>query len=270
MIVPKERLRERVLDLVRATDGGISIGALVNALPQHEGGVIREIWSVLDQLTAEGSIRLEGSLTQRRAVAVNSAPATMHTPATVVAEPRQNQGRSPSLQPAVPEPQAAPPPSRTRGKRTTRYRNLTRVDDPDHHMVGYMGRIQWRSQRYQAFFSDHIYGDGLGALTAALEWRSATERAIGKPATPDPPANLAGKSKYTGMYGVSRINRRHSPYFIATWYERGKRKTACFALAKYGEREALRLAREAYERGSSAATPPADNSLAALQEYDGT
>jgi hypothetical protein len=36
------------------------------------------------------------------------------------------------------------------------------------------------------FFSDKKYGDRLGALTAALEWRDQTERELGKPRSEEP------------------------------------------------------------------------------------
>lgn len=49
----------------------------------------------------------------------------------------------------------------------------------------------------------------------------------------------------TGFVGVSRVNRKYSPYYCAQWLnEYGDIKTKVFTITKYGEEEALRLAIE--------------------------
>jgi len=49
----------------------------------------------------------------------------------------------------------------------------------------------------------------------------------------------------TGFVGVSRVNRKSSPYYCAQWTnEYGDVETKVFTITKYGEDEALRLAIE--------------------------
>ena len=67
--------------------------------------------------------------------------------------------------------------------KTTRFKNITRIDYAPKRIFGYNVRIAWKCQKYGKFFSDLVYGDRLAALDAAIEWRNATEKAIGKPRT---------------------------------------------------------------------------------------
>lgn len=68
-------------------------------------------------------------------------------------------------------------------------------------MYRYWVRIQWQGQKYAKFFSDRRYGDGLAALDAAIEWRNATERAVGKPRTEQLVIG-APSSNNTGVVGA--------------------------------------------------------------------
>ncbi len=132
--------------------------------------------------------------------------------------------------------------------RTVRHKNITRVDHPASRTFGYLVRITWRGERRGKFFSDRVHGDRLGALTAALEWRNATEKEIGKPRTDRQVLGIVHSS--SGIPGVRRVREGHTDYYEATWgITTGKQGRTKYSIAKHGEKRALELARKARQRG---------------------
>lgn len=133
-------------------------------------------------------------------------------------------------------------------KRTVKHKNITRVDHPASRTHGYNVRIQWRGERRSKFFSDRMYGDRLAALFAALEWRNATEKELGKPRTERQVLGIVYSS--TGVPGVRRRREGHTEYFEATWgTTAGKQRRTKFSINRHGEKRALQLARQARQRG---------------------
>jgi hypothetical protein len=158
-------------------------------------------------------------------------------------------------QPAVahdqPETQdnSAPAPKRAaRGPKTTRHKNITRIDHPPKRTHGYFVRVRWKGQNRSRFFSDKKHGDRLAALTAAIEWRDATEQELGKPRT-DRLVIGQPRSSNTGVVGVRRRTEGHTEYMEATWVnERGTLSRTRFSIARYGVKGALRRAQKAREQ----------------------
>jgi hypothetical protein len=105
-----------------------------------------------------------------------------------------------------------------------------------------MVRVVWKGQRKQAFFADAKYGDQLGALAAAIDWRNQVERELGKPRT-ELPINNAPASN-TGVEGVSRTQRAGLPILQVTWYENGRMRRTSISITRHGEEEALRMAQQ--------------------------
>jgi hypothetical protein len=66
-----------------------------------------------------------------------------------------------------------------RGPKTTKHKNITRIDHPAKRTFGYNVRVAWQGQTYGKFFSDRVHGDRLAALAAAIEWRDAKEKEVG-------------------------------------------------------------------------------------------
>ncbi len=162
---------------------------------------------------------------------------------------------------SVPDVEMAPTPRsrrqyRPRGPKTTRHKGITRVDrdagiSPEGKRVrathGYMARVTWQKRTQIRFFSDSRYGDRLGALAAALDWRNKTERALGKPRTERIVPNVSVPSN-TGVVGV-RLRSDDNSY-EATWQDaNGKRRSTRFSIAKHGKKRALRLAINARRKG---------------------
>ena len=133
-------------------------------------------------------------------------------------------------------------------KRTVKYKNLTRVDHEPSRMHGYNVRIMWQDQRRSKFFSDRKYGDRLGALTAALAWRDATEQELGKPRTERQVVGIFYSTSTEA--GIRRVREGHTDYYQATWATyAGKQRRTKYSIAKHGEARALQLARKAREQG---------------------
>lgn len=133
-------------------------------------------------------------------------------------------------------------------KWTTKHKNITRVDHPASRTFGYNVRIMWKGERRSKFFSDNVYGDRLAALFAALEWRDATEKELGKPRTERLVLGLPRSE--SPIVGVRRVREGQTDYYEATWGTfAGKQGRTRFSIAKHGEKQALRLARKARLEG---------------------
>lgn len=135
-----------------------------------------------------------------------------------------------------------------RGARTTRHKNITRVDHPAKRTFGYMVRVQWDGVMHYKFFSDKKHGDRLGSLAAAIDWRDKTERSIGKPRTEQ---FVVGKPRTSnsGIPGVRKRREGHTDYYEATWtIGPGKLGRTRYSVAKYGEAKARRLAKRARDQ----------------------
>jgi len=122
------------------------------------------------------------------------------------------------------------------------HKNLTRFDHPRKNTFGYFVRIQWKGEKHHKFFSDRVYGDRLGALTAALEWRDSTERRLAKPRTDRQVVGFSSRNK-SGVVGVRRMLKEGRDVYEATWMdERGRVGRTSFSIARHGEKRAFRLA----------------------------
>ena len=133
-------------------------------------------------------------------------------------------------------------------ERTVKHKNLTRIDHPTKNTFGYFVRIMWKGERRSKFFSDSVYGDRLAALFAALEWRDATEKELGKPRTERQVLGITHSP--SGITGVRRVREGHTDYYEATWgTTAGKQARTRFSIARHGEKRALQLARKARQEG---------------------
>ena len=122
------------------------------------------------------------------------------------------------------------------------HKNLTRFDHPKKNTFGYFVRIQWKGEKYHKFFSDGVYGDRLGALAAALEWRDETERKLAKPHTDRQVIGFSSRNK-SGVVGVRRMLKQGRDVYEATWMDaRGQVGRTSFSVARHGEKRAFRLA----------------------------
>lgn len=148
----------------------------------------------------------------------------------------------------VAEADGQPAAKRPRGPKTTRHKNITRIDHPPKRTHGFFVRVRWKGQNRSRFFSDKKHGDRLSALGAAIEWRDTTERELGKPRTERLVIGQP-RSSNTGVVGVRRRKEGHTEYMEATWVnEQGTLSRTRFSIARYGVKGALRRAQKAREQ----------------------
>jgi AP2 domain len=144
-------------------------------------------------------------------------------------------------------------PAMPRGTKTTKYKNITRIDHAAKRTFGYNVRVAWKGEKHGKFFSDRIYGDQLAALDAAISWRNKTEKAIGKPRSEHQIVGWHSRNN-TGIVGVRKRKRGNVEVYEATWIIRDdegnrKRRTTCFSIARHGEKKAFKLALKARQQG---------------------
>jgi hypothetical protein len=137
-----------------------------------------------------------------------------------------------------------------RRPKTTRYKGVTRIDHPPKSTFGYFVRVTWNKVTHSKFFSDKVYGDRLAALASAIEWRDATEKAIGKPRSERQVIGAPRTS--TGIVGVRRVIKDGRAVYEATWRENNRVRRTSYSITKHGERKARALARQAREQRETA------------------
>ncbi len=150
---------------------------------------------------------------------------------------------------------------RARAVKSVKHKNITRVDHDASRTHGYSVRIQWKGARRAKFFSDRTYGDRLGALFAAIDWRNKTEQELGKPRTERQVLGITNSPN--GTRGIRRLRENHTEYYQATWAtSAGKQRRTRYSIAKHGEKRALQLARQARLQGErERLRTPADTDL---------
>lgn len=137
------------------------------------------------------------------------------------------------------------------GIQRTKYKNISKIDRPDHHMRGYLVRVKWNKQLRQKFCSLVQYKDWMAALDAALEFRDQAEKELGKPRTEQLIVGAARESN-TGIRGIRFVIDGEVEAYEATWVDHtGRKHVARYAINRYGKRKALKLAQEARERGEN-------------------
>lgn len=163
-------------------------------------------------------------------------------------EPEQS---TPEVSAAPAQPTARRQADRERKPKSVKYKNLTRVERPERNMYGYHVRLGWKGQVYQKWFSDTTYGDRLGALGAALDWRDAKERKLGKPRSEQTLIGMTASN--TGLVGVARVTLKGDAYYRALWRDaEGKMHRRWFSIERLGEKRAMRAAIQAHEQGMAA------------------
>ncbi|MEL7499448.1 MAG: AP2/ERF family transcription factor [Planctomycetota bacterium] len=117
--------------------------------------------------------------------------------------------------------------------------------------------MQRQNIKRSRFFADSIYGGKLAALRAAKLFRDKLEASLSK-MTVEQKSQAPSVRNQSGIVGVRRHRQKdrrgdfeyHSWTWVAQWTDgHGKRKTRSFAVEKYGEDEAFRLACESRDNG---------------------
>ncbi|NJM07008.1 AP2 domain-containing protein [Candidatus Gracilibacteria bacterium] len=147
----------------------------------------------------------------------------------------------------LPSPPASPPLAPTRQRApwgSNKYKNITRIDHPAKRTFGYFVRVRRNGDGRTKFFSDNKHGDRLGSLAAAIEWRDEQYLELGRQGLRKAPPGSALP------VGVRRVTTDGYARWVAQWVDaKGKRRTRSFAIVKYGDDRAKKLAVKARLRG---------------------
>lgn len=139
-------------------------------------------------------------------------------------------------------------------------RNISRIERTNaigKIVGGWEVRMQRQKERYCKLFSDSIFGGKLAALRAAKAYRDEVDAESRKMNVADKSLS-PGERNRSGIVGVrqhQQIDRRgdyeyHYWYWVAQWTDgHGRRRTRAFAVEKYGDVEAFRLAWAARKEG---------------------
>jgi hypothetical protein len=139
-------------------------------------------------------------------------------------------------------------------------RNISRIERVNASgkvIGGWEVRMQRQRESYCKLFSDSIYGGKLAALRAAKEYRDNIDAQSRKMTVADKSLTPSDRNR-SGIVGVrqhQQIDRRgdyeyHYWYWVAQWTDgHGRRRTKSFAVEKWGDAEAFRLAWAAREEG---------------------
>lgn len=152
--------------------------------------------------------------------------------------------------------QAAP----AKKRRATRHKGISRIDQPEKHTHGWYVRVRYAGNQVAKFFPDKLNGGQRKALAAAVAFRDATEKTMGKPRTE---RYVVGRSRRSrkATVGVRKVLKsvrsaagdvKLSPVYEVTWSPAPNvvQRTSV-SIRKYGDREAYHRAcgiRERKER----------------------
>ena len=136
-------------------------------------------------------------------------------------------------------------------------KGISRIESEDSHTYGWYVRVRFNGKVKSKFFSDRKNGGVAQALNKARRFYKKEMQKILKKTHGEAPEKLPNrilvtknKNNNTGVVGVQKIERQNtggSVYkaYRVCWTEKtGKAKTKFFSIAKFGEKEAFRMACE--------------------------
>jgi len=118
----------------------------------------------------------------------------------------------------------------------SKHKDVARIDQPSKKTYGWYVRVRYLGKTHSKFFSDKKCGSKSKSLLAAVAWRDATEKAIGKPRTDRHMVTQTQTRSNTGEVGV-RLNEKLNRYEVS-WVNKdgkqGKTSVSINAHGKYG------------------------------------
>lgn len=127
---------------------------------------------------------------------------------------------------------------------------ISRIDQPEKKNHGYYVRITHRGKTQQKYFPDKALGGKSKSLRAAKEFRDKVVSKLPKAKQLAASAKRR-RVKKSGMVGVTHVVSKTSgsttyEYWQAAWVDStGRRRTAKFSIARYGNDKALEMAKKA-------------------------
>lgn len=123
-----------------------------------------------------------------------------------------------------------------------KHKDIARIDQEDKKTYGWYVRVRFQGETHCKFFSDLKSGGRQVALLAAISWRNAKERELGKPRT-DRHLVSVGNRGTTGVIGVI-FEHNHNRYAVTWVTPDGKQGKTSVAVKKHGREKAFELAKQ--------------------------
>lgn len=122
-----------------------------------------------------------------------------------------------------------------------KHQHVSRIDQETKKTHGWYVRVQFKGKNHPKFFSDLLHGGRERSLQAAIAWRDATEKKIGKPRT-NSKIFTVGRTN-TGIVGV-RFDERLNRYEVSWVTPLGKHGKTSVSIRKHGKQRAFAIACE--------------------------
>lgn len=132
---------------------------------------------------------------------------------------------------------------------------ISRIDQPDKKNHGFYVRITHNGTLYQRYFPDKASGGKTKALAKAKAYRDEVVSKLPK-YKQEAIASRRKKILQSGVTGVTHVvakapgGNKVYEYWQAAWDDTGgRRRTAKFSISRYGQKEALEMAKKARNKG---------------------
>ncbi|MDH5298639.1 MAG: AP2 domain-containing protein [Desulfobulbaceae bacterium] len=116
---------------------------------------------------------------------------------------------------------------------------MARIDQAEKRTHGWYVRVRFHGKTHSKFFSDGKCGGRYSSLLAALAWRDATEKKLGKQRTDKHIVTVSNTS--TGVVGV-RLNDKLNRYEVSWVNAIGKQGKTSVSIIKHGKEDAFEKA----------------------------
>ena len=113
-----------------------------------------------------------------------------------------------------------------------KHKDVARIDQAEKRTHGWYVRVRFHGKTHSKFFSDGKCGGRYSSLLAALAWRDATEKKLGKVRTDKHIVTVSNTT--TGVVGV-RLNAKLGRYEVSWVNEVGKQGKTSVSIVKHGK-----------------------------------
>jgi hypothetical protein len=122
---------------------------------------------------------------------------------------------------------------------TSKYKDITRIDQPSKLTHGWYVRVCFKGKTHSKLFSDKMNGGKDAALKMSIIWRDKTRAKIGKPLSDRHIVTVSNTP--TGIVGV-RLNEKLQRYEVSWVRPDGSQNKTSVSIKKHGKKTALKLA----------------------------
>lgn len=121
----------------------------------------------------------------------------------------------------------------------SKHKDITRIDQESPKTYSWRVRIRFLGKIHSKYISDKKLGGRDRSLLAAIAWRDATEKRLGKPRTD---RHIVTQTKNaSGVVGV-RLNEKMGRYEVSWVDKSGKPGKTALSVRKHGKAKAFKLA----------------------------